>query len=416
MRSTFLFRILSLLCAFSLTLAGCALPAGPTGASGDLSAWLDQPVNGAVLPLAPFTLKAHARHASGAGVTKVVFLVNSVPAGSAETDAAEPIVYAEIDWNPSGPGLYRVEAQAFAGQASSTSEVSLVCVSAEAKLPALGYGGDCEQPASGAGGGPAPSITDTPAGVPPVELKITGTPNPVFYGACSAGETTSFTFDLYVGAPAYADVLDIHYSLQDSGGSELRSSTLTIPGNPAVDTYNPTLDMNAATSGMGGVATLMEFYAEAVDAIGSIVGTSPAQSVDVSHCAPTPTPTSKPVLAADTTPPTLDITLISANPVFYTTGCGPNTLTVEAYAVDPSGIGSVTLVYGYVGAGTEGIFRTMTSAGGGTYRVTIDVGGEAYTFLGGVDGQISITVLATDSRGNTAEENGGTVTIQYCPG
>jgi hypothetical protein len=126
-----------------------------------------------------------------------------------------------------------------------------------------------------------------------------------------------------------------------------------------------------------------------------------------------PTPTSVP--ASDTTPPTLDITLISDNPVFYTTGCGANALTVEAYAVDPSGIASVTLIYGYVDSGTEGIFVAMSSVGG-IYRATINVGSEAYTFLGGVDGQVSIFVEAMDNHGNMASEDGGTVTVQYCPG
>ncbi len=46
-----------------------------------LEAWIDQPSqpDGTVLPMEPFTLKAHARNQANGGVSQIVFLVNSVP-------------------------------------------------------------------------------------------------------------------------------------------------------------------------------------------------------------------------------------------------------------------------------------------------------------------------------------------------
>ena len=52
----------------AVLLTACA-PAGETSSSG-VQAWVDQPVTGTVLPVGTFTIKTHARHASGSDVNK----------------------------------------------------------------------------------------------------------------------------------------------------------------------------------------------------------------------------------------------------------------------------------------------------------------------------------------------------------
>src|SRR5687767_9052364 len=97
------------LLVLSLALAACGPPAStPVAVSTGLRVWLDQPADGAVLPLSVFTLRAHARDAGGSGVETITFLVSDggppVTVGSVTTDPALPLVMAEFDWNPSAPG------------------------------------------------------------------------------------------------------------------------------------------------------------------------------------------------------------------------------------------------------------------------------------------------------------------------
>ncbi|NWF64358.1 MAG: Ig-like domain-containing protein [Chloroflexi bacterium] len=122
-------------------LIACGAPA-EMSVSG-VQAWVDQPIGGTVLPVGSFTLKAHARHASGSGVNKIEFLVNGVSVGAVETDPTAPLVYAETTWNASTPGIYQVSARAYAGAESSESSVVLVCVSQEAAQAGFATNGSC---------------------------------------------------------------------------------------------------------------------------------------------------------------------------------------------------------------------------------------------------------------------------------
>lgn len=111
--------------------------------------WLDQPVDGAALPIGSFMLKAHARDTSG-GVRQIAFLVNGVPVGSVLTDVSAGLAYAEVSWNASVPGTYLLVAVASsANGAQSGSDPARVCV-----------GSACDQ------GTPAPAIQVSPTAAP----------------------------------------------------------------------------------------------------------------------------------------------------------------------------------------------------------------------------------------------------------
>ncbi len=89
--------------------------------------WLDQPFDGLTLPVAPYTLKAHARDLSG--VTHITFIVNDTPLGAVPTDSAADLAYAELVWNPAVPGNYTVAAAAANSAGAETrSEPARVCI------------------------------------------------------------------------------------------------------------------------------------------------------------------------------------------------------------------------------------------------------------------------------------------------
>ncbi len=123
-------------------------------------------------------------------------------------------------------------------------------------------------------------------------------------------------------------------------------------------------------------------------------------------------------LALDTSPPTVDITNVSPQALYYGSGCSAESgiLTVEAYVADDRGLGEVYLVYGFVGAGAEGIFVEMSSTGSGYYRAIVDIGGQAYNFFQGANGEIGIAVIGNDQAGNSAQDSSPNIPLAFCPG
>ncbi len=288
-----------------LLLAGCSMPG--SSSSGGALVWLDQPVEGSLLPLGAFPLKAHARPDGSSGVVQLRFLVNDVPVGSAMTDAGQPIVYAETAWNPSIAGRYRIQAEAFTAKGNSFSETADVCVSALVTTPTVNFNGDCSNP----------SVPITPTPVPATSTVLPPAPT----------RTASLT-------PTRTEA----------------------PKNPTV----------------------------------------------------TPVP-------ADTTPPQIHITSVTpSDTAYYITGCGPNSIVVEADATDGSGVASVTLVYQYSGGGSHAV--AMSSIGGSSFRGVLAMDMDTYNALKGSDGSVTLSVQAADARGNTASAGAGTVKLMYCPG
>ena len=135
-----------LLILFSLLISACSAAPGASLSASGAQAWLDQPVDGAILPLGAFPLKAHARHVDGSGITRIEFLVNGVTVGAVDTDPAAPLAYAELNWNASAPGEYTLSARAYAGGESSDSASVRVCVSQEVKQPLISPNGGCDAP------------------------------------------------------------------------------------------------------------------------------------------------------------------------------------------------------------------------------------------------------------------------------
>ena len=412
----------------ALMLASCSLP-GSIASAGSGQVWLDQPVTGSLLPLAAFTLKAHARPGVSGGVTRIQFLVNDVPVGSADTDASQPIVYAETGWNPSATGSYTISARSYAGNGSTTSELATVCVSDKVSAASAAFSGDCANPVAGAGaeitvtpeagGGP----TVTPASLP-VTVHADVVYNPAYYGTCEP--STLKVKAALTGDLSTLDTVRVSY-LYDTPSGTSPFGLGDVPYDPNVMTRQPdgtylwstNLNADAARWGLSGGAYVLYVYVEAFDShFGGVSNQAGPISVSWLPCpaAAGPTPTYTPVPApADTTPPSVSITQINpADTGYYITGCGPNSITVQAHVTDASGVSSVTLAYRYSGGTTASL--PMTSLGGNNYQAVLPLDINTYNALHGVNGSVSFTVTATDTRGNTASASGGPVTLMYCPG
>jgi hypothetical protein len=144
MRTTHTLYRLPILILLAMLIPACEPADTPVAFNTGVRVWIDQPVNGALLPMGPYPLKAHARDALGGGVQQIVFLINTIPLGTVNTDPTQPLVSAELAWNPSVSGQYRIQARAFGKNGAELSEEVLVCV-----------GTSC-----------APAAPDTPTTVP----------------------------------------------------------------------------------------------------------------------------------------------------------------------------------------------------------------------------------------------------------
>lgn len=104
-------KMLAVLAAFLLTvLSGCNVPAARTVQTSSnpafgTTAWLDAPLDGDVLPLAPYKLVWHASDDAGISESELS-INNSVVQIFPSPEGAGKLVTFEYDWSPSQPGEY----------------------------------------------------------------------------------------------------------------------------------------------------------------------------------------------------------------------------------------------------------------------------------------------------------------------
>jgi hypothetical protein len=110
-----LFVCCILVLALSLILAACgASSAGPM-------TWLDRPLDGSRLPLAPVTIQAHASDADG--VASIQFFVDDDPLVTASAEGGR-LGTAMVEWNPAEPGTYIISARGVDSQGNVGSEAT----------------------------------------------------------------------------------------------------------------------------------------------------------------------------------------------------------------------------------------------------------------------------------------------------
>ncbi|NIN63515.1 MAG: hypothetical protein GTO63_02120 [Anaerolineae bacterium] len=155
-----------------LLLAACA----PSSTQGPTS-WLDQPLDGAKLPVAPQEITAHASDADG--VASFEFFVDGslliqAPAGGGV------LADTTVGWNPSGPGVYNISARATDSLGNTGPESTVVVTVGELEgsptpLPT-------EEIVTPEAPSPSPTSSPAPTGtpVPPTATPVppTATPEP----------------------------------------------------------------------------------------------------------------------------------------------------------------------------------------------------------------------------------------------
>jgi hypothetical protein len=109
-----------LLLTIALLSAGCQAQAVVDSPALGPQTWIDAPLGGAVLPLAPYPVIAHASHPDG--VASLELLVNgaslaSVPPGPGDEDGT--LAQASWMWDIPGPGRYELEVRAVGSNGGS---------------------------------------------------------------------------------------------------------------------------------------------------------------------------------------------------------------------------------------------------------------------------------------------------------
>jgi len=151
-----------LVLALALVLAACA----PSSTQGP-TAWIDQPLDGARLPLGPQKVTAHA--SDDDGVASLEFYVDSTllvhaPAGGGLLEKAT------VGWTPTGPGTYTVVARGIDSQGNLGAEAKAVVTVGELGTPSP------TTPSVGPTSSPLPPTTAT---IPPAMTPMPPTLTPI---------------------------------------------------------------------------------------------------------------------------------------------------------------------------------------------------------------------------------------------
>ncbi len=150
-------------CTLSATilLAACNLPGSQTSTQTGLTqSWIDAPLNGSVLPLAPVVVVSHSSDLGGINQIELSVdgaLINTI----ASPDASKTIVNVSQTWNPLGPGEYTLQVRA-QNTAGSWGDYAMVVITI--------LGGLTETP--------SPTATPTPALGTSLTPTYTSTPAP----------------------------------------------------------------------------------------------------------------------------------------------------------------------------------------------------------------------------------------------
>ena len=97
------------------SLSACNLP---FQATQGLMTWIDQPLNGAQLPLAPLIIQAHA--ADTDGIASIEFLVAGELIASVSRGGAR-LEEAAVEWTPPKPGVYIIHVRAIDTQGNTNA-------------------------------------------------------------------------------------------------------------------------------------------------------------------------------------------------------------------------------------------------------------------------------------------------------
>jgi hypothetical protein len=428
-----------------LILSGCTMPGG--GGPGP-AVWIDRPLDGTIVPLAPLILQAHAVDADG--ITKIEFLVADSLISSVSTGGAR-MEEASIEWTPPEPGVYTIDVRAKNNQGKTNGDTPArvqITVSGDTSTPT---------PAPASGQCTVETLVAPLLLSPADGTAVTGEPlltwsypdascHPYSYAVDISSDTTFTDISLGFGTLDYnetsrqwplpteqcyywrvkAYVPDVNgppspawrFCISDSTTATPSAATLTLLKN-ANCRLGPGTVYDSVDALLQGTSVAIEGRNEESSWfwvlkpsgsgrcwISASVGTASGnwQVVPIITAPPPPVTATSTSAPQDITPP--EISDLSAIPttISVQTQCGdtPPTTVVRARITDAGGIARVVARVSGVGE------FEMSPAGGGFYQANLGPFGEA--------GTLSIFVQAQDNAGNTATSAPIEVQVVACPG
>ncbi len=181
-----------------LLLYGCTWPTAPEkiGQIGSVQTWIDAPLDGSTIPLAPYEIVLHAY--DPAGVTQVELKANgSLLATLPNANSEQDLATLKYTWSPPAPGNYTLSARAQSGNGLAGSEaIAVITVVGETPTPVVtvtpvvSYTPTLVDTLT-----PTATPTSTPTTVP---AALTFTPrlsdSQFYYGSCTPNQVTIQVF------------------------------------------------------------------------------------------------------------------------------------------------------------------------------------------------------------------------------
>ncbi len=428
-----------------LILSGCTMPSG--GGAGPM-VWIDRPLDGKTVPLAPLIFQAHA--SDDDGITKIEFLVSDSLIGDVSTGGAR-LEEASIEWTPPAPGVYTLNVRATDTQGNSNARTPAsvqITVGGGTPTPASALtpvSGQCVaetlvaplllSPADGAAvtGDPLLTWSYPDASCHPYSYAVDISSDASFsdislgFGTLDYNETGR-QWSLPAGQCYYwrvkAYVPDVEGPPSPAWSFCLTALTTATPSSPTLTLLkNANCRLGPGTA-YDSIDALLQGTSVAIEGrnednswfwvrkpsgsgqcwISASVGTASGNWQVVPVIAAPPLPVTATSAPQDLTPP--EISDLSTNPsiISVQTQCGetPATMVIRARVTDPGGIARVIARVSGVGE------FEMSLADGGYYQVILGPFGEA--------GTLSIFVQAQDNAGNTATSAPIEVQVVACPG
>lgn len=202
----------SLLLLACLVLAACNLQYAQAEST---QAWIDAPLDGSNLPLAPYEIIFHAGAAGDPAAVELA--INGQPVTLDSTVLAQPLVTVRYPWDPQAPGRYIITArtQDVAGRWSALdTHVVTIGGTTVTVAPIITV---TISPTITLTPSPTPTLTPTPAVAGrsgPLSIAFVGASTNQFYFGGAACGPTSVTLQVQVSDPAQVTGVTLFYKLR----------------------------------------------------------------------------------------------------------------------------------------------------------------------------------------------------------
>jgi hypothetical protein len=220
-------------------------------------AWIDAPLDGSLLPLAPQEVIAHG--ANQAGVAQLEFTVNGAsPETEIPADTGDRLSHVKWTWHPPEPGRFTLAVRAQDGDGNWSDPSQVVVTVGDIATPSpTPTTGPTETPTPTASPSPTPTSTSLPGGIAGLPLS-TGR---VYFGGTSC-DPAQVTFHASASAAGGVKVVVFFYRVEDAASGEQtawsQGEAMNVQGNGAF-AITKTGDSLARTSGFGGDGGIVHY-------------------------------------------------------------------------------------------------------------------------------------------------------------